>query len=148
MHKQNDYLRRQLHALERGSPERRRKFQLLLIRCAGCGDVLVEVMQTDPYPVIRFRRTTDHPAAPSLPAGAPVAARVERMKTRLEPIRQGAWSFYPIPWPLPEPSADDHGLVPASCRCREVTLTQAAIFADLRAGVRKRTHPMPRHGVT
>lgn len=147
-HKQNDYLRQQLHALNSGSPARRRKFQMFVVRCGGCDDVLAEVMRTEPFPILHTRRTGGHPSTPVLPAGTPAGQLLAQMKDQPQSFRRDAWSFRAIPWPLPEPSPDDHANVSTTCRCRNVELSQAAIFADLRAGVTKRIHPMPRHGVT
>jgi hypothetical protein len=95
-------------------------------------------MATDPYPVIRYRRTEDHPST-STPSGASVAERIAHIGERLPPIRRGEWMFYPIPWPLTEVSHHDpKAHISAACSCRQVTLTHQLIFADLRTGRRTR----------
>jgi hypothetical protein len=71
---QNDYLRKQLVALHRGPRARWIKFRLLEVVCRDRGDAIVEVMATDPYPVVRYRRTEDHTST-STPSGASVAER-------------------------------------------------------------------------
>jgi hypothetical protein len=91
---QNDYLRKQLVALHRGPRARWIKFRLLEVVCRDSGDAIVEVMATDPYPVIRYRRTEDHPST-STPSGASVAERIAHIGERLPPIRRGEWMFYP-----------------------------------------------------
>jgi hypothetical protein len=131
MRDQNDYLRQQLHALDRGAAARRRKFVLLVVRCGRCGDVLAEVVDLVPYPVVRHRRAEDHPGAGTPPSGS-TRERIAHRRTAGEPIRQGEWMFYPIPHPVPA-SGDSETVTHTVCRCRQVTLTEAEVYAWVHA---------------
>jgi hypothetical protein len=73
---QNEHLRKQLDALRRGPRERWRCFRLHEVVCGGCGDTLVEVMDTDPYPVAFSRRMQVSNAEAALgPTPTPPSAR-------------------------------------------------------------------------
>ena len=135
---QNAYLRRQLHALNKLTSSKRRRYQILEIRCGACQGVLLEIIKTVPYPVIRYRRTTGHPSVIPLPFDASVAARVERMKSTPAPLRQDDWSFAPLPDPIPAPSGEGIALVATTCRCRQITLTEDYVFGLVAAGTRKK----------
>lgn len=54
---QNDYLRKQLGAIAKLPPSRRKKYIDHEIRCVRCGDPVVQVISLEPYRVVRYRRT-------------------------------------------------------------------------------------------
>jgi hypothetical protein len=135
---QDQYLQDQLEAL-RSKPTVWRKFRLLEVVCGlTCGDPMIEVMDTVPYPVITYRRTVDHPDVVPLPHDATVQDRIEHSRSKLPMIRRGRFTWTPIPNPLPPPDPNAPGLIPAVCQCRSFLLHQEAIFDDLRSGRRKR----------
>ncbi len=129
---QNDYLRQQLHALAKGTTKRRRRFLLAVLRCVRCGDVLLEVVDLVPYPVVRHRRTEVHPGAGAFPDHGSVQEITAYFKAAGELIRQGEWVFYPIPSPVP-PVGDAEMTIRTACRCRQVNLTEAEVFAAVHA---------------
>lgn len=126
MHQQNDYLRQQLHALARGTAARRRKFLLVVVRCGRCEDVLLEVVDTFPYPVVRHRGTEAHPSA-AVFGGGSVQERLAHDRSVGEPIRRGEWLFCPLPSPIPD-VGDGETVIHTACRCRQVAFTEAQLF--------------------
>lgn len=148
MQLQNDHLRAQLAALAKSPPRVRRKYQLLVVRCQGCGDVMLEVLKTEPYAVIRLRgiEPGEFPAAP---AGATMAEARDHWREffadRQESIRLDAhWTFVPIAWP---PSSDHDAdrrdsSVHTACKCRDAgPISMRWIFEKLAAGQRDITLP-------
>lgn len=114
---QTEYLQAQLTALNGLPPQRRRRFQLLVLRCQGCEDVMLEVLDTRPYAVVRTR-----PLHPS--------------------TRRGGWRWLAIPWPSGSDSPErEAGQIPVACRCRQSSTTLRAVLGDLRAGRRSGVVP-------
>ncbi len=139
---QNERLRKVLHLLAKLPAAKRQRYQLLVIRCGRCGDVLVEVVQTLEYPVVHYRQTTRHPAAKPVPPDADAAARVRANREAGEPVRQGDWTFYPLPQPIPRATDDQGALIPACCRCTQVPLTEGFLLQLIQDGIRKKVlHP-------
>lgn len=144
MAKQNDHLRQQLLALAKLGTTKRRQYQLVELRCGRCGDVLLEVMRTDPYATFRYRRTVDHPSVETLPVDADLEARLSQMREKVEQIRRGPWTFYPIDDPIPE-HGDPRRLLSCSCSCARHKFSEAFVFDLIRQGTRRKViHPPPR----
>lgn len=142
---QNDHLRMQLAALDSGPKSRWMRFRLLAVHCGRCGEILLEVMDTSPYPVVRYRGVVNHPGVDVLPADAAIETRIAHQRAKPGRIRRDdAWRFDPIPANIPpdDPSLD-HNLVTCACRCRNLSLSERMVFADLRSGRGKRVIPPP-----
>lgn len=131
---QTEHLRRQLAALATLAPARRRKFQLLVVRCQGCGDVMAEVLDTKPYPVIRSRQLVVRELGEAARNGDWARHFAE---TKESIRRDQEWRFVPIPQPLPSERAARNALIPVACSCRSTDLTEQFMFEQLRLGVRK-----------
>lgn len=116
---QNNHLRQQILALSKKSSTVRKRFQLLLVRCKRCDDVVLEVLDTLPYAVVRLRNTEAEKHAPP-PEGATteeVAAHWRsHFATRSPATRLDKnWRFYPIAGQAqPE---DAQTLIPCACGC-------------------------------
>lgn len=110
---QTAYLAAQLRALDNRPIRRRKAFIDHEIRCAGCGDPLVQIVSLDPYRVIRYRSVGL--SLDTLPADMDLHARAEAMAMRKRSIRlEHDWLFFPIA----EHNDDDaRHLVQGSCRC-------------------------------
>jgi len=146
MRVQNDYLRRQIQALRHGPRARWRKFRLLEVVCGRCGDLLVEVMDTDPFPTLLSRRPVQHPDTPSPSDSATTQERIAILKQSKPSIRRDdGWRLTPISANFKPASDESAGsaLVIAVCSCRQVEVTEALIFDDLSQGRRKRIIPAP-----
>lgn len=138
MRTQNDYLRSQLLALAKKDRKIRLRFINHEIRCAGCGDIVIQVVALDPYRVIRYRRTELELDEQILPADVLPVDRARMMADRKRSIRlDSEWSFTPIP---DEPDTRVRQLVFAACRCTgRHTFTVAGILA--RAGNKSTAKP-------
>lgn len=113
---QTAHLQAQLNAIDTLPVRRRRGYQLLVLRCQGCGDVLLEVLDTRPYAVVR-------------------------MRPPLDDFRRGGWRWSAIPWPTSRVETDpdsDRVMIPAVCRCQRVDFLMRSVLDDLRAGRRNR----------
>lgn len=121
---QNDYLRSQLTALTKGGRERMKRFVQHEIRCQRCGDPVVQIVETVPYRVIRYRTISDGPTS---------GARLQKWldggdyepgptQVRLDP----RWKFFPI-------ADDEHGdprlMIPAACSCAQFRFTLQNILS-------------------
>lgn len=119
------HLHRQLVALGRGPRERWGQFRLHEVRCGGCSRVLVEVMDTDPYPVVLHWPSADLTS---------FSARS---------LRRGPRAWFAISKRYPE--ADDPDVRGCSltsvCSCQTVEISHASIYDSLRRGERKRMWP-------
>lgn len=152
MASQNDYLGAQLKALRavsRRDPKRWRKWRLLVVLCRYCGCAFVEVMNLDPCAVILTRGTVDHPSTPAVPAGATVEDYIQRLSSRIEPIRLDRdWRFFPIAWPLRERDRqhESRQLVSCTCKCRHFTLNTEVLYDALRDGRTKIVLPTRAQG--
>lgn len=128
---QNDFLRKQLTALNQGPAKRRSKFVEHAIYCDGCDDLLVEVIRLHPYRIVRYRHA-------------------DQTNHRLDP----RWQFHPIS--NDEPGSGnplyvagalwsiDGGPVEhvvAVCRCSQHDFT---LFEILKRGRRSSSHPTRR----
>lgn len=136
---QTEYLRRQLNALRAGPAARWRRFRLLQVTCGHCGDVLLEVMDTDPYPVVLTRGTAPNASEP--PPIDPTREQIaEYARSRHRPIRQGSdWRFFPL---RAEPSAEyERTKFHSTCRCRQAHLTLGYVNEGLRSGAARRVYP-------
>lgn len=124
------YVRKQLIAMRRKRVIWNR-FRMLEWVCQGCGDIVAEVMGTDPYPVVCFRH------------GETVPLDETGKRSRLTAIRVDAtWTFRPIEWPLPDESVTEtHIDFYALCSCRNVWLSGPLLYRDLRGGRTKRVLP-------
>ena len=140
---QNDHLRQQLAAM-RTKPAVWKRLRLLEVPCEGCGDLLLEVMDTEPYAAVCIRRPVRRPGSTSIPEGAPVAAYISRMLEGPAITRRGERFFYPLakPFAIP-PQTGPRVSVSVSCRCREVPLSERKILELLTSGVKKWTCPAP-----
>ena len=134
---QNAYLRAQLDALRSGPKSRWRKFRLYEVVCGSCADILLEVMDTEPYPVVFSRGLVTSNAEAAWGEAPTVADRVAASGQRL---RRGERSWFPINKPVPAADSEEArcGLVFTVCRCRQVTLPLGPIFEALRRGERRR----------
>ncbi len=113
---QTTHLQAQLNAIDTLPARRRCGYQLLVLRCQGCGDVMLEVVDTRPYAVVRTRAPLD--------------------------FRRGGWRWSAIPWPSGETDPDsDRAAIPTACRCQRVDLSMRSVLDDLRAGRRNRIVP-------
>lgn len=139
MAEQNDRLRDTLALFDKLPLGKRRRYQLLVVRCGRCEDVLVEVVQTLDYPVVRHRQAAAHPAAPpGPPVGAGVEGHREHWKIAGDSIRQDEWVFYPLAQPVPKPSGDHRRIVTTCCGCTQVILTEDSLLELIRDGVRRK----------
>lgn len=140
---QNDYLRKQLHALQKLPTKQRLKYVRLTIMCAPCQEVVLEVVGTEPYPVVRYRQTTRHPNTSFPAATAPVSDWIGHARTAGPSVRQDEWSFYPVPnpTPVPDPAGKDwwghRSLINTSCRRWQHNLTEEFVFTLISNGVAK-----------
>ena len=143
MHDQNDYLRKQLHALD-GKPKAiRRKFLLLVVLCGRCQDVLAEIVDLDPYPVLRHWPGQDHPETAPFEGGSP-AERLAHRRAIGEPIRRGESMFHPLPSPLP-PTGDPETVMHTVCKCYQWALSDQSLFAWAHAPKRTKVLHPPTH---
>jgi hypothetical protein len=112
---QTDYLAMQLRALMTRPIKTRKSYIFHQIRCAGCGDVLVQVVDLVPYRVIRYRGSTSDEQL--LPADMDPRERALAMAARKRSIRLDKnWMFFPVG----EHDADERPhLVQAMCRCTQ-----------------------------
>lgn len=149
MRAQNASLRQQLAVLAKMPRARRQKLVLLEVVCRGCGDLLVEVVATSPYPVVRSRGL-DEPdrAMPDREEGEPSKAygrRVyeERHREYDQSLRLGEWKFWPLPRPWPVPGSEGYRslIVPFICRCRHGHLTYRYLHKALVSNTPKVTLP-------
>ncbi len=133
---QTSYLAAQLRALDKRPIQRRKAFVEHEIRCAGCGDPVVQVLALDPYRVLRYRSV--ELSRESLPADMNPRARAEAMARRKRSIRLDRdWLFFPIAEGDAEPGRQ---LVQGSCRCRgQHNFTLAGILQ--REGNRSTSRP-------
>jgi len=123
---EGEYLAAQLNAL-RSTRGKWRRYRLHQVVCQGCGDVLAEVIATQPVSVVCFRRLGDQPELAS-PA-----------RSHIMPIRRtGEWTFRRLE-PLPGPTGSTPFLTKCSCRNAWVSMTQ--LYADLVAGLGRRVLP-------
>lgn len=131
-----------LAALRAGGRQTWRKFRLYELVCGGCGDTLVEIMMTSPWLTMLTRRTTRHPGTPQPDAGMLPHDRAHWSAAH-PAVRRDELSFISIRDPrTTPPDADERNtLVPVTCRCRHVDLTEALIFAAVREGKRKAVLP-------
>lgn len=133
---QTAYLAAQLRALDNRPIQRRKAFINHEIRCASCGDPIVQVIALDPYRVVRYRGT--EPDSEQYPVDMDPKARAVAMARRKRSIRlEHSWLFFPIG----EDEADgDKHLVEASCRCtQQHVFTLAGIVG--RPGKRSTSKP-------
>lgn len=136
---QNDYLRRQIVAIDSLPPSdrRRKRLQLFVLRCRSCQDVVLEVVDTKPYRVIRTRRTQLNEIAPPPPGLSPEGRTAywrEHFADRPpDAIRLDArWMFTPIPDDL---SSESDSSVVTACRCTSDQLVRISWLAtQLAAG--------------
>jgi hypothetical protein len=132
---QQDYLRSQLEALAKRSRKVRQRFIKHEIWCAGCDSLVLQVMDLDPYRVIRYRDTQPHEQVPPVDIHPAERARIHsRRKPSLR--LDDAWKFIPIG----DEAESDKSPVFAACVCtRRHTFTVAGILA--RAGRRSTVKP-------
>lgn len=133
---QTNYLRQQLDALHHRGSSTWRKFRLLEYVCQKCGDTVLEVMELDPYKVLRYRDVTGPPSATSLPRGASVQDHIDLMRSRGPRIRRGEWKFVPLADDLDEDPPPT--LVSTACRCSQAQFTYRMIHDDLNSDRTKR----------
>lgn len=143
---QNDYLREQLHAIDK-APGRRRRYQLFVLRCQRCGDVLLEVIETDPYWSVRIRHAeSPEDSPPRPPAGSRVSEVQAHYRAHFEGRERPArlrldkrWSFFAI---TTEMSRDERREVDVACRCATNLAGSVAlrwVYERLAAGDRSAT---------
>jgi hypothetical protein len=110
---------------------------LLEMVCGACGDVLIEVIATAPYRVVRFRRA-DLPNVSVEPRNDEDAVQFARRAydaTRAasggsgEALRAGEWWFDPLP-EVPD-LKESTKKVPTRCRCRRIKIPMTRIRAEL-----------------
>lgn len=125
---QNDYLRKQLTALNQGPAKRRVKFVEHAVYCAGCDDLLVEIIRLHPYRIVRYRRAdrTDHRLDPGWQFH-PISNDEPRPGKRLH-VSDSLWSI--------DGAAVEH--IRAVCRCSQHEFTLPEI---LDRGRRSSSHP-------
>jgi len=141
---QNDLLRAQLAALGAGPKERWRRFRLLELVCGGCGDVLLEVMNTSPYRVVLVHGADPHPKEPEpneLPPEATLTGKelYERYGGRVRIRRSRDRRFVVLPHELSTVSASES--LAATCRCRQWVGRTQTLVADLQRGIKRRVVP-------
>lgn len=137
--KQTKYLACQIEALSRKPRRDRQKYQLLVVRCKRCGDVILEVLDLDPYPVVRTRdregATLATPAPPPsdlrpIDRGRHLYEQMSSPQVRLDK----RWRF--VAFSIAEP----RGGVTTACRCQDHGLIPLQWVADqCGSGVRATT---------
>lgn len=137
---QNAYLYDQLNTLSRKPRSVRLRFQLFVMRCKRCGDVLLEVMDTEPYPVILTRRT-EVPPFEQPPVGADLddlVAHWMQYFSQKPAIRLDKnWRILAIPKEMPPDQAGD---INVACRCADGgSVGIRWIFEQIAAGVQSAT---------
>ncbi len=137
---QTERLTAQLTALRAGPAYRRRRFRALEYLCERCGDVVLEVMKTDPYWTVITWSAEHHPDSEPLSAVSPVEAARERVE-RGSAIRRGRSVFRPLPAPLPDPATVANRNLWSSCRCQSRHLSESMVMRDLLEGLTKRSLP-------
>lgn len=147
---QNDLIRAQLALLRSVPRASRKRFRCLEWVCAKCGDVLLEVFGTSPYPVILTREITKHPAAPELVTeidgrrvtGADIYRQMESQGPR---FLRGEWMFTPF-----DPVAPASGSLVSACRCRRFRSSMRAVAEDLANKQARRVIPVAQrdHGAS
>lgn len=125
---QNDYLRKQLHALSTLPAHRRNKYVTHEIYCKGCASLLCEVLQLSPYRVLRYRDVK--PTLDELPADMPPDERARAMSKRKQSIRVDKdWQFFPIADDEESKAKSARSILVLACRCsRERTFTMEFIL--------------------
>lgn len=149
MHDQNDYLRRQIHALRKGDRRTWRRHRLLDVVCSVCGQSLAEVMDTKPYPMlltsemaetheeVAWRESNPPPDDPrqygqyALARGRAVPERVRRGEGMITPLCE-------LPWSQDHEDQARDERYEACCNCRGgVLLPMQAVIQAVRRGERK-----------
>jgi hypothetical protein len=140
-------LRRQLKALNDGPPSRRRKFVLHEWVCVGCDELVMEVIATSPYRVLRYRQVAVSDAAkvaaanpPPTPGMSMAQAWYADQRSQLEHPnesirRDKEWRFVPLPDARPDHA--ERRLVIAACRCQRVHCNEGQVFDALASDTRK-----------
>jgi hypothetical protein len=122
------YIVDQLTAMSR-SRERWKKYRLLEYVCRGCGHPLLEVMGTDPWPVMLYSQIDVEQGTGRRDRGE-YAPPIRR-----DPKRR----FGKVEWPLPEEHVTrSHIAILVWCGCQHVSIDGARLYEDLRSGRRRR----------
>lgn len=143
---QNDYLRQQLVAIARRPAAKRREFRLFVLWCKRCSDVLLEVVDTRPFPVVRLRHAVSSQRPPQAPAGASVTQALEHYRSAREASPElykhsirldKRWRFIAIP---PTMAPNERSSVSVACRCQEQQLVELRwVYEQMNAGIREAT---------
>lgn len=133
---QNNKLRNQVSNIGKLSPSQRETFQVLTVHCQKCSTLFLEILDTEDYPVVCYRRTEPHPIAAGLPSDTDPADRAHILANLPQSYRPGPWQFFPLPKPIPRPSGDGVEKVRAACRCKEHHLTMDKMLGFVEAGKR------------
>ena len=133
---QNVPLGKQIQAIL-SKPAARKRLRLHELVCQGCDEIIVEVLDTKPDPVMRWRESTsaeqrDRPADWFKDPGR---------YRRPDIGRAGEWKFSPLPDPLPIPEQSRTEVIHTACSCRRMTLPAEVVYGALQSGIRKQTHP-------
>jgi hypothetical protein len=134
------YLRSQLNALATKPRKVRERFQRLVVRCKACGDVVIEVLELDPYLVLVQRQSESTPVELP-PDGSTSEERKQHWRGHFEARRptirlDKRWRFVPI---SEAPDEHERSLVFA-CRCSaERMRTWAWLRTQLASGTRYAT---------
>lgn len=122
MAEQNDMIRAQLDALDKGGRKWLKRCLLHEIRCSRCGDPLVQLVDLKPYRVVRFRQITQGD-------GAQLSKWIDSgiYESTPDPVRLDPWwKFFPIAANEP---VDDSWLIFPACRCGQFELSMRGVLS-------------------
>ncbi len=148
-HSQNDYLRSQLLALDGLPRARRRTFQLFVLRCKECGDVVLEVMDArlpdgQSVYVVQIRHLVESSTRiPQLAKGLSVAEYQKHFRAHRSSIKHAIrldknWRFFCVSAQMTDRATATSAHT--ACRCRaDREFSLAWIYEQIESGPREQT---------